>query len=107
MTAMQKAEAIFKEMLALYNSGNTDKSKYFEIAQKYANMIVIIPGSDYKFTLNGKTYSMYMAFTERHDFYRFSEDCAMMVYRLNGGEDHNTMSLVKLVKEQLTKEYAT
>lgn len=101
VTALQKAEAILKEMLALYNSGNTDRSRYYKIVERYANMSVSSSGSDFKFTLNGKAYTMYMSFTEKRDYYRFSEDCTMMVYRLNGGEGHTTMSLVKLIKEKL------
>jgi len=44
--------------------------------------------------LGGKTYSMHSSFSDKVCYNMFIEDCAMMLYRLNGGEGYNTMTLV-------------
>jgi len=97
---IEQAKQIYDQMKIIYDNGNSIVGDYFAIAKKYANLITKTVNSkgysiDSTWRINDNTYTMYNSFNEKRDYLCFAEDCAMMVYRLNGGQGHNTMSLLK------------
>jgi len=108
--AIRDAKAIYEEMKALYAAGNENPEDYLVVAKKYANLVTkygscrdglhtewTIPGTTFLSSRNTPTYTSYKSFTRLPDFLIFAEDCAMMVYRLNGGEGFTTPELVKFL----------
>jgi len=96
---IEQAEKIYNEMKNLYTNGNSIVGDYFAIAKKYAGLIMKTVNSkgysiDSIWGIDENTYSMYNSFNEKRDYLRFIEDCSMMVYRLNDGQGHTTMSLI-------------
>lgn len=108
--AVKDAKAIYDEMKALYTSGNENPDDYLAVAKKYANLVNrygsysdglntewTIPGTTFVSSRGTPTYTSYKSFNRPYDFPMFAEDCAMMTYRLNGGECFTTPELVEFL----------
>ena len=108
--AVEDAKAIYDEMKALYEAGNESPDDYLAVVKKYANLVTrygsyddglstewTIPGTTFVSSRGTPTYTSYKSFNRPYDFPMFAEDCAMMIYRLNGGEGFTTPELVKFL----------
>ncbi len=111
--AMGKAKEIYVEMKDLYLVGNENPDNYLAVAKKYAKLVDrhgnyrdglhtewTIDGTTFRSSRGTSTYTSYKSFTRLPDFLMFAEDCAMMIYRLHGGQGYTTMDLVKILEEE-------
>ena len=102
--ALTKAIQINQQLTSLFTEGNRNHNEYFKVVKQYVNLQYSPNKQNSIWELNGKTYSMYHTFTtgkwQSVSYNQFLEDATMMVYRLFGGEGHNTITLCDLIKEE-------
>jgi len=102
--ALTKAIQINQELTNLFSEGNRDHKEYFNVVKQYVNLQYAPNKQNSIWELNGKTYSMYHTFAtgkwQDVSYNQFLEDATMMIYRLFGGEDYNTMDLCDMIKEE-------
>jgi len=100
---LKLAHKVYTELTDLYKTGCREIPQYFTVVKNYVNLQYHPNKNNSIWELDGKTYSMYHTFSSKYQdisFNQFLEDVTMMIYRLNGGTEYNTITLIDFLASE-------